>query len=54
MKEINSDINIVGGGLIGAMAAYSFSKLGNNVVVSEQKAKFDHKKILRLVKQIAM
>ncbi len=46
MKEINSDINIVGGGLIGAMAAYSVSKLGNNIVVLEQKAKFDNKKIL--------
>ena len=46
MKEIKSNINIVGGGLIGAMAAYSLSKLGNNIVVLEQKAKFDHKKIL--------
>ena len=46
MKEIQSDINIIGGGLIGAAIAYSVSKLGKDVVVLEQKAKFDHKKIL--------
>ncbi len=46
MKEIQSDINIVGGGLIGVAAAYSLSKLGNNVVVLEQKTKFNNKKIL--------
>ena len=46
MKEIQSNINIVGGGLIGAVTAYSLSKLGNNVVVLEQNAKFNHKNIL--------
>ena len=46
MKEIQSNINIIGGGLIGAATAYALSKLGNNVVVLEQNAKFDHKKIL--------
>ena len=46
MKEIKSNINIIGGGLIGAATAYSLSKLGNNVVILEQKAKFNHKKIL--------
>ena len=46
MKEIQSNINIIGGGLIGAAAAYTLSKLGNNVVILEQKAKFDHKGIL--------
>ena len=46
MKEIQSNINIVGGGLIGAATAYSLSKLGVKVVVLEQKAKFNHKKIL--------
>ena len=46
MKEIQSNINIIGGGLIGAAAAYSLSKLGNKVVILEQNAKFDHKKIL--------
>ena len=45
MKEIQSNINIIGGGLIGIATAYSLSKLGNNVVVIERKAKFDHKKI---------
>ncbi len=46
MKEIQSNINIIGGGLIGAATAYSLSNLGMNVVILEQKAKFDHKKIL--------
>ncbi len=46
MKEIQSNINIIGGGLIGAMAAYSLSKLGNKIVVLEQKPKFNKKKIL--------
>ena len=46
MKEIQSNINIIGGGLIGAAAAYTLSKLGNNVVILEQNAKFDHKRIL--------
>ena len=46
MKEIQSNINIVGGGLIGAVAAYSLSRFGNKIVILEQKAKFDHKKIL--------
>jgi len=46
MKEIQSNINIIGGGLIGAVTAYALSELGNNVVVLEKKAKFDHKKIL--------
>ncbi len=46
MKEIQSNINIIGGGLIGAATAYALSKLGNNVVILEQKAKFDHKRIL--------
>ncbi len=45
MKEIHADINIVGGGLIGAAAAYSLSKLGNNIIMLEQKGKFDSKKI---------
>ena len=46
MKEIQSNINIIGGGLIGIAAAYSLSKLGYKVVVLEQNAKFDHKNIL--------
>tara|TARA_Y200000002_G_scaffold135071_1_gene111341 strand:- start:825 stop:2006 length:1182 start_codon:yes stop_codon:yes gene_type:complete len=46
MKEIHSNINIVGGGLIGAVIAYALSKLVNNLVVLEQKSKFDHKRIL--------
>ena len=45
MKEIQSNINIIGGGLIGAVTAYSLSKLGNKVVVLEQNAKFNHKNI---------
>ena len=46
MKEIRSSVNIVGWGLIGAVAAYSLSKLGNKVVVLEQNDKFNHRKIL--------
>ena len=46
MKEIQSNINIIGGGLVGAVIAYSLSKLGNKVVVLEQNAKFNHKNIL--------
>ena len=46
MKEIQSNINIIGGGLIGAATAYALSRLGNSVVILEQKAKFDHKRIL--------
>ncbi len=46
MKEIQSNINIVGGGLIGAATAYSLAKLGNSVVVLEQKTQFNHTKIL--------
>ena len=46
MKEIQSNINIIGGGLIGAVTAYSLSKLGNKVVVLEKNAKFNHKNIL--------
>ena len=46
MKEIQSNINIIGGGLIGAATAHALSKLGKNVVILEQKAKFNHKRIL--------
>ena len=46
MKEIVSNINIVGGGLIGAAVAYSLSKLGNKVVILEKKAEFNHNKVL--------
>ncbi len=45
MKEIKSNINIIGGGLIGAATAYSLSKLGIKIVLLEQKSKFDRKKI---------
>ncbi len=46
MKEIESNINIVGGGLIGAASAYALSKLGIKVVILEQNAKFNQKNIL--------
>ena len=46
MKQIKSNITLVGGGLIGAIAAYSLSKLGYDVVILEQKPKFNNKKIL--------
>ncbi len=44
MKEIYSDINIVGGGLIGAFAAYSLSKLGFSITIVEKKDFYDSKK----------
>ena len=37
MKEIQSNINIIGGGLIGAVTAYSLSTLGNKIVVNDIK-----------------
>ena len=43
MKEIQSNISIVGGGLIGAVSAYALSMLGNNVIILEKKPKFDSK-----------
>ncbi len=43
MKEIQSNISIVGGGLIGAVAAYALSTLGNNIIILEKKPKFDSK-----------
>ena len=38
MKELHSDILIVGGGLIGLMAAYALSPLKKNIVIID---KFD-------------
>ncbi len=40
MKEITSDINIIGGGLIGAATAYSLSQLGYKTTIIEKKASF--------------
>ncbi len=37
MKEIHSDINIIGGGLIGAITAYSLSKIGLKITILEKK-----------------
>ena len=37
MKEIFSDINIVGAGLIGAFVAYSLSQTGYSITVVEKK-----------------
>ena len=37
MKEIYSNINIVGGGLIGAFVAYSLAKIGFKVTIIEKK-----------------
>ncbi len=44
MKEIYSDINIVGGGLIGAFAAYSLSKIGFSITIVEKKDSYNAKK----------
>ena len=37
MKEIDSNINIIGGGLIGSIVAYSLSKLGYKISILEKK-----------------
>ena len=37
MKEIDANINIIGGGLVGSIAAYSLSKLGYNISILEKK-----------------
>ena len=43
MKEIHSDINIVGGGLIGSITALCLSKLDFEVTILEKKPKFNSK-----------
>ena len=44
MKEIYSDINIVGGGLIGVACAFSLSKLGYKISIIEKNSFFTAKK----------
>ena len=44
MKEINSNINIIGGGLIGALTAYSLSKVGLKISLVERNPVFNEKK----------
>ncbi len=44
MKQISSDVAIIGGGLIGAAAAISLSDLGVNVVIIEKKSNFSNLK----------
>ena len=44
MKEITSNINIIGGGLIGAITAYSLSKLDFKITILEKNDKFNPKK----------
>ena len=44
MKEIHSNINIIGGGLIGAASAISLSKLGYKITVLEKNPAFSPKK----------
>tara|TARA_B100001057_G_scaffold470098_1_gene531122 strand:- start:733 stop:1914 length:1182 start_codon:yes stop_codon:yes gene_type:complete len=43
MKEIYSDISIIGGGLIGVFAAYSLSKIGFSITVVEKKQPYNEK-----------
>ena len=43
MKEIYSDISIIGGGLIGVFAAYSLSKTGFSITVVEKKQPYNEK-----------
>ena len=44
MKEITSNINIIGGGLIGAVTAYSLSKLDYKITILEKNDQFSSKK----------
>ncbi len=46
MKEIHSNINIIGGGLIGSLTAYSLSKLGLTINILEKKPAYDEKKLI--------
>ena len=38
MKQISSNINIIGGGLIGSITAFSLSKLGLEISILEKKS----------------
>ena len=44
MKKIYSNINIIGGGLIGAFTAYSLSKLNLKITILEKNSKFNIEK----------
>ncbi len=44
MKEINSNVHIVGGGLIGLITAFALSKFKYEIIISEKKKNTDHKK----------
>ena len=44
MKEIHSNINIVGGGLIGAFVAYSLAKIGYTITIIEKKETYNNNK----------
>ena len=46
MKEIHSNINIVGGGLIGAFVAYSLAKIGFKITIIEKKEAYHNNKYL--------
>ena len=43
MKEIYSNINIVGGGLIGTITAFSLSNLGYKITILEKNPPFKKK-----------
>lgn len=46
MKEIHSNINIVGGGLVGAFVAYSLAKIGFKITVIEKKEAYHNNEYL--------
>ena len=46
MKEIYSNINIVGGGLIGTITAFSLSNLGYKITILEKNPPFKKKNYL--------
>ena len=46
MKEIHSNINIVGGGLVGAFVAFSLAKIGFKITVIEKKEAYHNNEYL--------
>ena len=46
MKQISSNINIIGGGLIGSITAFSLSKLGLEISILEKKSTYTKKNII--------
>ena len=44
MKQINTNINVIGGGLIGIFTAYALAKFGLKITILEKKPAHQSKK----------